>query len=427
MLFAPGWDRQDRWTLEYVDPQLEREYQHAGHSEGVRRARTASLVAIVPWLLIAIIGPSVIDVDPTSTWLITASMILLLLGCAALSHWAITRRWRDAIGLGQQFAAGVAVVLLSAVTGTFAIYALPGVMLTAAFGYSITRHPFIGAIAIGSAYLLLFLAFAIALGLVSQLPLQMILMTTAVVVGCVGAYTLERSQRATFAQARLVSALRERLDLLLHQYLSPEVASAVIADPTRSALGGQEVVVTVLFADLRGYTSFAEGRSPAAVVAMLNDAFGVAVPIVLAEGGTIVQFVGDALMAIFNAPHPQPDHALRAARAALAMQRSVGELPGAASHPKFRVGLNSGPALVGNIGGGEIRNFAAIGDTTNLAARLQTYAAEGTVVIGARTYELIRDEAVIRPLGSPELKGKSHRVEIYELLALKSTSAALTA
>lgn len=427
MLFAPGWDRQDRWTLEYVDPQLEREYQHAGHSEGVRRARTASLVAIVPWLLIAIIGPSVIDVDPTSTWLITASMILLLLGCAALSHWAITRRRRDAIGLGQQFAAGVAVVLLSAVTGTFAIYALPGVMLTAAFGYSITRHPFIGAIAIGSAYLLLFLAFAIALGLVSQLPLQMILMTTAVVVGCVGAYTLERSQRATFAQARLVSALRERLDLLLHQYLSPEVASAVIADPTRSALGGQEVVVTVLFADLRGYTSFAEGRSPAAVVAMLNDAFGVAVPIVLAEGGTIVQFVGDALMAIFNAPHPQPDHALRAARAALAMQRSVGELPGAANHPKFRVGLNSGPALVGNIGGGEIRNFAAIGDTTNLAARLQTYAAEGTVVIGARTYELIRDEAVIRPLGSPELKGKSHRVEIYELLALKSTSAALTA
>jgi class 3 adenylate cyclase len=90
-------------------------------------------------------------------------------------------------------------------------------------------------------------------------------------------------------------------------------------------------------------------------------------------------------MAIFNAPHPQPDHALRAARAALAMQRPVKELPSASSHPQFRVGLNSGPALVGNIGGAEMRNFAAIGDTTNLAARLQTYAAEVSIVIGGTT------------------------------------------
>jgi adenylate cyclase len=177
--------------------------------------------------------------------------------------------------------------------------------------------------------------------------------------------------------------------------------------------------VTVLFADLRGYTAFSERAAPAEVVAMLNAAFGVAVPIVLAEGGTVVQFMGDAMMAIFNAPHPQPDHALRAARAALAMQRAVGELPAAGTRPHFRVGLNSGPALVGNIGSAEIRNFSAIGDTTNLAARLQTYAAEGSVVIGASTYDLIREQAVVRPLGSPELKGKSRAVEVYELLGLR--------
>jgi adenylate cyclase len=85
----------------------------------------------------------------------------------------------------------------------------------------------------------------------------------------------------------------------------------------------------------------------------------------------------------------------------------------------FRVGLNSGPALVGNDGGAQIRNFSAISDTTNLAAQLQTYAAEGTVVIGASTYELIREQAVVRPLGSPELKGKSQAVEVYELLGLR--------
>jgi adenylate cyclase len=103
----------------------------------------------------------------------------------------------------------------------------------------------------------------------------------------------------------------------------------------------------------------------------------------------------------------------------LTMQRAMGELAGAGTRPRFRVGINSGAALVGNIGAAEIRNFSAIGDTTNLAARLQTYAPEGSVVIGASTYDLIRAEAVVRPLGTPELKGKSQPVEVYELLGLR--------
>ena len=157
---------------------------------------------------------------------------------------------------------------------------------------------------------------------------------------------------------------------------------------------------------------------------MLNAAFGASVPIVLEEGGTVVQFMGDAMMAVFNAPSPQPDHARRAARAGLAMQRAVLSLPDAAGRPKFRVGINSGPALVGNIGAADIRNFSAIGDTTNLAARLQTYAPVGSVVIGARTYELIRDIADVRSLGTPELKGKSEAVEVYELIGLRDDPGA---
>ncbi|MGZ6296158.1 MAG: adenylate/guanylate cyclase domain-containing protein, partial [Candidatus Limnocylindrales bacterium] len=306
------------------------------------------------------------------------------------------------------------------VTGTFAIYAMPGMQLTAVFGFSITRHPFVGAVGVGTAYCLLFLVFALALGLGSQLPLQVFIVAATVVGGCVGAYLLERSQRAAFSQGQLVSALHDRVDRLLHQYLSPDVASTLIEDPGLAALGGKEVEVTVLFADLRGYTAFSERTPPAEVVAMLNAAFTVAVPAVLAEGGTVVQFMGDAMMAIFNAPHPQLDHALRAARAALAMQLAVGQLPAARTRPLFRVGLNSGPALVGNVGAAEIRTFSAIGDTTNLAARLQTYAAEGTVVIGASTYDLIRAQAIVRPLGSPELKGRSQTVQVYELLGLRA-------
>lgn len=422
MVFPAGWDRCDRWTLRFVDLELERSYQRADDGEGIRRVRTASLNAAVLWVLVALIAPGPLHVSPAPVWLGSGAMTALLLASAAVSRWATTQRRRDAIGLGQQLAAGIAVLVLTAVTGTFDVYAMPGIMLTAVFGFSITRHPFVGGVEVGTAYCLLFLPFALAIGLGPQLPVQLFIVAATVVGGCVGAYQLERSQRVAFAQGRLVTALHERVDRLLHQYLSPEVASTLIEDPALAALGGREVDVTVLFADLRGYTSFSERAAPREVVAMLNAAFGVAVPALIAEGGTVVQFMGDAVMAIFNAPRPQPDHALRAARAALAMQRAVGEMPGAGTRPLFRVGLNSGPALVGNIGAAEIRSFSAIGDTTNLAARLQTYAPQGSVVIGASTYDLIRDEAVVRPLGSPQLKGKSQPVEVYELLGLRDTT-----
>jgi class 3 adenylate cyclase len=296
---------------------------------------------------------------------------------------------------------------------------MPGIMLTAVFGFSVTRPPFVGSIGLGAFYCLGFVTCAVAWGLGSQLPLQAALVGATVVSASVGAYLLERSQRETFAQGRLIGALHDRVDGLLRQYLSPDVATTLIADPGRASLGGEEAEVTVLFADLRGYTAFAERATPADVVAMLNTAFGAAVPVVLGEGGTVVQFMGDAMMAIFNAPTRQPDHALRAARAALAIQRAVGELPASAERPRFRIGINSGPALVGNIGSREIHNFLAIGDTTNLAARLQTYAADGTVVIGERTYEQIRGRALVRALGSPALKGKSQATDVYELVGLR--------
>jgi class 3 adenylate cyclase len=151
---------------------------------------------------------------------------------------------------------------------------------------------------------------------------------------------------------------------------------------------------------------------------MLNESFGSAVPAVFAEGGTIVQFMGDALMAIFNAPLRQPDHALRACRAALALQQSVAVVSGDRDRPRFGVGINTGRALVGNIGSAELRNFTALGDTTNVAARLQTYAQEGTVVIGERTHELVGDLAEVRSLGTADLKGKSTPTPVYELLGL---------
>jgi class 3 adenylate cyclase len=213
--------------------------------------------------------------------------------------------------------------------------------------------------------------------------------------------------------------LYRQIDTLFRSYMSPDVATALLADPSQANLGGAIIEISVLFADLRGFTPFAERSTPDEVVTMLNRYFGIAVPLILEQGGTVVQFIGDALMAIFNAPTRQEDHALRAARAALNMQQSIQEIAAGPRWPRFRVGINTGPALLGNIGSPEIRNFTAIGDTINLAARLEASADVGHVVIGITTYEEIRDIADVHPLGKLEVKGKEEPVEAYLLLRLR--------
>jgi class 3 adenylate cyclase len=216
----------------------------------------------------------------------------------------------------------------------------------------------------------------------------------------------------TFAGGR-ESSLRAARGVL-RRYLSPDVAAAILTDPQRQELGGEITEVSVLFADLGGYTTFAERRRPDEVVTLLNRYFAVVVPCILEEGGTPVQMPGDAVMAIFGAPRPQPDHAVRACRAAL---RIAAVEPVAEDGPRFHIGVNSGPALVGNIGSEEFRNFTAIGDTTNLAARLQQLAEPGQIAIGPATADAVGGELSLRPLGAVRVKGKQAPVEVFELVA----------
>jgi adenylate cyclase len=222
--------------------------------------------------------------------------------------------------------------------------------------------------------------------------------------------------------ATALSAEREvsrKLNTLFRHYLSPDVAAALIADPEQAALGGSVVEVTALFADLRGFTTFSEAVEPAEIVAMLNRYHAVAVPSILDNGGTIVQFVGDALLALFNAPARQPDHALRAVRAALRMQAEVEviarERP---DWPRFRVGANTGPALVGNIGSEALRGFNAMGDAVNVAARLQTMAEPGQVIIGEQTLLAAGPAVKAEPLGELEVRGRVQTVKAYVVTGL---------
>ena len=203
---------------------------------------------------------------------------------------------------------------------------------------------------------------------------------------------------------------------MVGRYFSPDLAEHLLADPRRAELGGEIAVVTVLFADLGSYSTYAEKRSPAEVVAMLNEYFGIALPAIHEFGGVPVQLAGDAVIAVFGAPKTEPDHAARACGAALAiLERTEPLAAGRRAGPRFHIGVNSGPALVGNIGSEEYRNFTAIGDTTNVAARLQGIAKPGEVVIGPTTAADLDDRFVLSPLGPVHVKGRVERTEVFAL------------
>lgn len=213
--------------------------------------------------------------------------------------------------------------------------------------------------------------------------------------------------------------LYRQLDTLFRSYLSPDVVDSLKQDPSRAGLGGSMVEVTALFADLRGFTSFSESTDPIEVMELLNRYFGVAVPVVLRNGGTVIQFVGDAMLAVFDAPTPAPDHEFRAARAALEMQRAIAEVAGDHEDaPRFRIGINTGVALLGNIGSSELRSFNVVGDAVNVASRLETSAEPGAVVIGENTYRAIADRVVATHIGALELKGKGVPIDAYLLEGL---------
>lgn len=213
-----------------------------------------------------------------------------------------------------------------------------------------------------------------------------------------------------------------RVDGLLRRYVGPRLAEELHREPDFDRLGGQERQITALFADLAGFTTFSDDRSAPEVVDMLNTYWEAVVPAVVdEEGGLIERFAGDAILAVFNALGDQPDHEVRAARAAIGIRERTQRLrAGRDGWPRFRVGLNTGPAVVGTVGAGDQRSFAAIGDTTNVAARLQSLAQPGQILVGPITFEKIADRAALEPLGPVELKGKTLPIDAHVLVSMNA-------
>ncbi len=208
------------------------------------------------------------------------------------------------------------------------------------------------------------------------------------------------------------------------QYLPPSLINELLERPELLRLGGEEREMTIMFSDIRGFTSLSEGLSPRALVDLLNEYLSEMTDVIFQHWGTLDKYIGDAIMAFWGAPYPHPDHAERACHAALHMLKSLEKLRqgwAAKGRPliDIGVGVNSGPVLVGNMGSNRRFNYTIMGDNVNLASRLEGLNKEfGTrVVISEFTYEKVQDKFVVRELDLIRVKGKKVPVKIYELMA----------
>jgi PAS domain S-box-containing protein len=212
-----------------------------------------------------------------------------------------------------------------------------------------------------------------------------------------------------------MAAQEQRLRGALRRYVGDNVAEMVEARPSFVDVGGQTQTISVLHADVRGYTTMAEELPPDQVVALLLRYHGAAAKAIRATGGTIDRFAGDAILALWNAPSAQADHARLALAGALAMRDAAQQV---GTELGYGVGVHTGEAMVGNLGSEQYQNFTAIGDTVNVAARLQSQAKAGEVICSAAIMSGAGEGVRATPLGMLELKGRKTKVEAFKVEAI---------
>lgn len=216
---------------------------------------------------------------------------------------------------------------------------------------------------------------------------------------------------------------KEKVKSAMGKYMSQDVMKRIVMNIDNLGLGGKKATVTVLFSDIRGFTSLSETMSAEQVSEILNEYFTEMEPIVAKHNGIINKFIGDAVMAIFGEPIQDKNHALNAVRCGYEMLVKVKELQRKwASEGKPRieigVGINTGEVFVGNIGSVNRMEYTVIGDTVNLASRLESYNKiyKTSMLIGSTTYEATKNYIEVIKISDVEIRGKAHKMDIYEVL-----------
>jgi adenylate cyclase len=224
---------------------------------------------------------------------------------------------------------------------------------------------------------------------------------------------------------RMAKSLREKemIKRAFSRYVAREVVDEILKDPEHLVLKGERRDVTVLFCDMRGFTSLSEHLPPEEVVLLLNQFYTLMIDTTFKYDGTLDKFLGDGVMAIFGAPIAHPDHAIQAIRAALAMQAGVLEL----SEKRVRdgkarvtvgIGVSAGEVVAGTVGTEDRMEYTVVGDSVNLASRLQSEARAGQILISRRTHERVERLVEARTLGILKVRGREESVEAFEVLGL---------
>jgi adenylate cyclase len=207
---------------------------------------------------------------------------------------------------------------------------------------------------------------------------------------------------------------------LLERMVSPAVLDQINLNSFQ--IGGKKVDITCLFADIRGFTSYSEKQTPEELVAVLNRYLAAAADAVLAHEGTVDKFLGDAVMAWYNAPLPQPDHTLRAVKTALAIRNAIEKLHkelAQKDHLDFGVGIHYGEAVLGWIGTEKRLEYTAIGDSVNTTKRIQENASKNQILISRDAYERVKNQVDAKPYAPLTVKGKTQPIDVYEVMGLK--------
>lgn len=206
----------------------------------------------------------------------------------------------------------------------------------------------------------------------------------------------------------------------LSRFMSQDVVDGIVNGDHPLELGGQRATISVVFADMVAFTSAAEQKPPEVVVAMLNELFTVMTEVVFRHGGTVDKFIGDCIMGVWGAPIADEDHAQHALEAAEDMMSFL-ETASDQWREKYGVdvrlaiGINSGEAIVGNIGSNKRMEYTVVGDVVNVAGRLETIAAPNQILVGENTQLLVEDDFELRLLGERTLTGRARAIKVYEL------------
>ncbi|MBI4146567.1 adenylate/guanylate cyclase domain-containing protein [Candidatus Woesearchaeota archaeon] len=212
------------------------------------------------------------------------------------------------------------------------------------------------------------------------------------------------------------------------RYVAPEVVKELMKNPDKLKLGGERRQITIFFSDIRGFTTFSEALTPEKLVQLLNEYLTAMTNIIMDHGGVVDKYIGDAIMAFWGAPLDQPDHAERAANATIAMNKKLAEMQHKwekEGYPKVEIGsgINTGPAVVGNMGSHQRFNYTVMGDTINLGSRLEGITKEYGVktIVSETTRKELPKEFITRELDLVRVKGKKEPIRIYELFGKELT------